>query len=122
MRKYSKELYEKEVLLKAAYAFTDTMYIHIDVDADNYLVELCSKQEEESNELYKKFENELIMQEVRVVVASKTKNIREMIVARALSSTIIDTNNESDIRTSDEYKDEILSDWFNKYEESIEVE
>ena len=122
MRKYSKELYEKEVLLKAAYAFTDTMYIHIDVDADNYLVEPCSKQEEESNELYKKFENELIMQEVRVVVASKTKNIREMIVARALSSTIIDTNNESDIRTSDEYKDEILSDWFNKYEESIEVE
>lgn len=122
MRKYSKELYEKEVLLKAAYAFTDTMYIHIDVDADNYLVELVSKQEEESDELYKKFENELIMQEVRVVVASKTKNIREMIVARALSSTIINTNNESDIKTSDEYEDEILSDWFNKYEESIEVE
>lgn len=122
MRKYSKELYKKEVLLKAAYAFTDTMYIHIDVDADNYLVELISKQEEESDELYKKFENELIMQEVRVVVASKTKKIREMIVARALSSTIINTNNESDIKTSDEYEDEILSDWFNKYEESIEVE
>lgn len=122
MRKYSKELYKKEVLLKAAYAFTDTMYIHIDVDADNYLVELISKQEEESDELYKKFENELIMQAVRVVVASKTKKIREMIVARALSSTIINTNNESDIKTSDEYEDEILSDWFNKYEESIEVE
>ena len=73
MRKYSKELYEKAIILKTAYAFTDVMYIHIDVEPDNYIIELFSKKNEPDEELYHKFENELIMQEVRVIVSEKTK-------------------------------------------------
>ena len=30
MKSYAKELYEKEVVVKAAYAFTDRAYIHLD--------------------------------------------------------------------------------------------
>lgn len=121
MKKYSKELYQKEVILKAAYAFTDIMYIHIDVDTENYLVELTSKQNEASEVLYKKFENELIMQEVRLIVSGKTKAIREIIVARALSSTMINTDVENSINISDDCADEILCDWFDRYEEDTEI-
>lgn len=121
MKKYSKELYQKEVILKAAYAFTDIMYIHIDVDDENYLIKLTSKQNETSDVLYKKFENELIMQEVRVIVSGKTKSIREMIVARALSSTMINTDVENLANISDDCADEILSDWFDRYEENTEI-
>ena len=47
--KYSKELYDKDVLIKAAYAMSDKVYIHLDVDKDNYLVEFSSKDLNDSN-------------------------------------------------------------------------
>ena len=40
IRYYAKELYSKEVILKAAYAFTDRLYIHLDADATYYKVQL----------------------------------------------------------------------------------
>ena len=47
MKSYAKELYEKEVVVKAAYAFTDRAYIHLDVRGENYLVSLVPKGEEQ---------------------------------------------------------------------------
>lgn len=114
MKQYSKELYTREVLLKTAYAFTNSMYIHLDVDDQNYLVTLTSKENVVESEMYAKFENELIAQETRRLIAKKTKNIREMIVARALSSTMIHQNIENiQENIEDDYDaDDILKDWF----------
>ncbi|CUX34504.1 hypothetical protein BN3456_01583 [Clostridium sp. C105KSO13] len=90
--KFSKDIYTQEVLLKAAYAFTDCSYIHLDTDAEDYIVSLTPKEGTDANHLYEKFENELIAQETRRLVAEKTKNIRELTVARALASTIVNVS------------------------------
>ena len=116
MHKYSMKLYTKEVLLKTAFSFTDEMYIHLDAEEDMYIVQLTNKKGIEEEILYSRFENELIAQETRLIVSEKTKSIRELIVARALSSTIINKKVD-EIEESDEYKsDNILKDWFEKYE------
>lgn len=121
IRYYAKELYSKEVILKAAYAFTDRLYIHLDADATYYKVQLISKEENKNEKkLYAEFENELIAQETRRVIAEQTKNIREMIIARALSSTIVNNVEEANIdllKNEDAYAaEEILQDWFDVYE------
>ena len=121
IRYYAKELYSKEVILKAAYAFTDRLYIHLDADATYYKVQLISKEENKNEKkLYAEFENELIAQETRRVIAEQTKNIREMIIARALSSTIVNNVEEDNIdllKNEDAYAaEEILQDWFDVYD------
>ena len=115
MKRYSKEIYSKEVLLKTAFAFTDSMYVHLDTDESQYLVELYSKTDDVEDLLYKRFENELIAQETRRIVAEKTKAIRELLVARSLSSTIVNTGLANPEVTNYE-ADEILTDWFDKNE------
>ena len=83
---------------------------------------MISKSEKDKNEeeLYAEFENELIAQETRRMIAEQTKNVREMIVARALSSTIVNKVEEDDIdlpKNEDTYAaEEILQDWFDVYE------
>lgn len=41
--KYSKEIYDKDVLVKAAYSLSDTAYFHLDADEKHYLVEIVPK-------------------------------------------------------------------------------
>lgn len=116
MKRYSKELYSKEVLMKTAFAFTDEMFIHLDAAKEEYLVELTSKKGVDAETLYAMFENELIAQETRRIVTEKTKHIREMIVARSLSSTIINTEPDEEADTDEYHVDEILTDWFEQNE------
>lgn len=117
MRYYSQTIYSKEVLLKSAYSFTDECYIHLDIEGSNYVVELIPKNGVDSEQYYLKFENELVAQETRKIVAEKTKEIREMIVARSLSSTIINNSVEEVTNEEDFSADEILKDWFDNGEE-----
>lgn len=120
MQKYCKELYTKEVVMKAAFAFTDEMFVHIDADDKNYLVSLTVKKSakgEDIEEIYARFENELIAQETRLIVAERTKHIREMVVARALSSTVVNTGLAEQDDLEEFNADEILTDWFEKENE-----
>ena len=117
MRKYSKELYTKEVVMKTAFAFTDNIFIHIDVNDKEYLITLKAKNDIPEEEMYAQFENELIAQETRLLVAERTKNIREMIVARSLSSTIVNIGLNEQEETEEFNADEILTDWFDGEDE-----
>lgn len=117
MRKYSKELYTKEVVMKTAFVFTDNIFIHIDVDEKDYLITLKAKKDISEEEMYAQFENELIAQETRLFVAERTKNIREMIVARSLSSTIVNTGLNEQEEMEEFNADEILTDWFDGEDE-----
>ena len=65
VKKYAKELYAKEVVMKAAYMFTDCAYLHLDVDTENYLISMQSKTNESEETLLNRFENELIVQQAR---------------------------------------------------------
>lgn len=120
--KVNKKLFSSEALLKAAYSFLDNAYIHFDEEESEWLVNMESKgQEGLPDDINRKFENELLAQTVRINVANRTKTIREIVLARAMTSTMIDKNDpiekiqseQSDI--SEETLNEILTDWFDSH-------
>lgn len=115
---YAKELYSKTALLKAAYSFTDRAYLHLDADDTNYLVTITAKdgcdpvtQEE--------FDNEMLCQSLRHEVYLQTKTIRELLVARSMASTMIETAPAEDVAEDfSEQEDAILADWFGAGDEA----
>lgn len=114
-----KELYSKIALIKTAYNFTDKAYIHLDADKDYYIVTLKSKKGCDIKE--DEFVNEMLEQSVRHEVYIQTKNIRELILARALASSVVlkDENSYSnDIEESKFVEDEILKDCLCKWVDS----
>jgi His-Xaa-Ser system protein HxsD len=116
---FDKAFYSKHALLKAAFAFTDRAYLHLSQDRDNYIIECTPKHsclETELEELVGEIKNELLAQSVRQVVFWQTKNIRELILARSLASTIVDKaepslNPENLSGIGEAELDEILTSW-----------
>lgn len=114
---FSKEIYNIEALLKASYSYTDRTYIHLDADDQYYIVDIVPKKGSINNEIdVESFQNEILAHMVRQEIREKTRNIRELVLARAFSSTMISEaptykpeNNTMDIN-------DILKDWFVKYE------
>lgn len=111
--KFSKELYSKTALIKAAYNFTDSAYVHLDADEQYYYVELLSKSDSDKIDEHD-FVNEMLAQSVRHEIFQQTKHIRELLYARAVaSSVIVDESLIEDSSNEIPYtEDEILKDWF----------
>ena len=132
MIRINRFVYSREALLKAAFAFTDQNYIHLDETETDYQVEIIPKnmfgnsdsigQTLNEEQLYADFENELIMQETRRVVAERTRVIRELIAARALASTMVikvDGMSQNEEENEEDYSAEnILEDWFTDNEDT----
>jgi His-Xaa-Ser system protein HxsD len=116
--KFDKSLYSKEAIMKTAFAFTDRAYLHLSQDEGHYCVEYWLKHascEENAKKLGGEIENEALAQTVRQVVLLQTKNIREMILARSLASTIVgemkaDADGILPAEAPD--LDQMLTDWF----------
>ena len=114
---FSKSLYNKEALLKAAYSYTDRAYIHLDADDKYYIVEIMWKNENFSTGIeLEEFQNEILAQMIRQEVREKTKTIRELILARAFSSTMISETPSFQPESNTVDINDILRDWFEKYE------
>lgn len=109
---FKKELYPKTVLLKAAFNFTDKAYIHLDCDEENYYTEITLKNGCAITE--QDFLNEMLIQATRYQIAKDTKTIRELIYARAMASTILESEHEGSIDDSEPDMTEILRDWFDE--------
>ena len=120
MKRFLKELYDRNVIIKSAYLFTDKYYIHIDADQEAYFVEFTSKTGEASDNIEQLYENELIAEKTRIIINDKTKDLRELIAARALASTIIDIESKDEldeIKTIEDFSAfNILRDWFEENE------
>lgn len=117
--KFRKELYSKVALIKAAYNFSDVAYIHLDADDVYYYVDIEPKENDNViNE--QEFVNEMLTQSVRHEVYQQTKNIRELLLARAMAtSVIVDENMVDDIKQDETFsEDDILKDWFSSNEKS----
>jgi His-Xaa-Ser system protein HxsD len=115
---FNRKLYSKTALLKAAYFFTDSAYIHLDADDSYYYVEITPKNSE-TNISEDEFVNEMLVQSVRHEVYMQTKNIRELLLARALSTSMITDRKsmEDDLKKDDKFnEDSILKDWFDSNE------
>ncbi len=112
--KFPASLYTKDVLFKAAYNYTDSAYIHLDFIDDYYIVDIEMKNSDLSIS-EKEFQNELVAQMVRKNVRNQTRNIRELMLARAFASTIIEDDTLKMQETS-EFEEvninDILKDWF----------
>jgi len=113
---YNSKLYPKEVLIKAAYSFIDKAYIHLDFVEEKYVVEITPKEKEEEVKK-EQFDNEMLVQSARYIIAKKTLGIREIILGRALASTLIDAGDTQceEVEASIE-ENTILKDWFEKDE------
>ena len=113
LMRFNRQLYSKTALLKAAYNYTDTAYVHLDVDDKYYYVSIESKSTEKAVS-EKEFKNEMLAQSVRHEIYLQTKNIRELLLARSLATSVVadqpgDQSEEADVTFSE---DEILRDWF----------
>lgn len=108
---FSKELYSKEALIKAAYKYTDKAYIHLDVTDDKYIVDIEAKRETDPI-VEKDFKNTLLSEMVRICISDRTKAVRELILARAFSSTIIEKDTVESPPENNYDIDSILTDWF----------
>lgn len=110
--RFSKEMYPKVALIKAAYNFTDRAYFHLDADDYYYIVDYVDKNPDKPVSK-DEFTNEMLVQCTRYEVLRRTHNIRELLVARAMASTMIE--NHDSTAEYDDYEfdaSEILTDWF----------
>ena len=116
---FKKELYPKEAIMKAAYHFVDRCYIHVDMIAQDYIVRVTPKPGVQLEDFVNEFENELLAQSVRYQVYQQTHTLREILVARAMSSTMTSGNQDIDENNLPEQVDtleNILMDWFERNE------
>ena len=114
----SKELYSKAALLKAAFSFVDRAYIHLDHDDTHWIISMRAKQAVDDI-LPADFENEILAQEVRLAVYRKTHSLREILLARAMASSLVSESDpkkqihEDEASVSDEELSRILKYWYN---------
>ena len=109
--KYPEDISPKEVLIKAAYRFLDRAYIHVTKDNGDFVVSITPKGNEDTLSSGE-FDNEMLAQAARYIVAAKTKNIREITIGRAMASTIIEENSVQEEPEDVSNIDNILKDWF----------
>lgn len=110
-----KELYSKQVVLKAAYHFTDEYYVYLDCTDNEYIVLVKPKKENGESELATdEFSNELIAQAARESIFLQSEDIRKLILGRAFASTVIEENS-ADFEDADSEDDESLfEDWYDE--------
>lgn len=110
---FRRELYSKTALIKAAFNYTDSAYVHLDADDHYYYVTLSAKSgaAEPSDD---EFLNEMLAQSVRHEVYLETKDIRKLLLARAMATSVVADSDPSDVGEDAEAfsEDAILRDWF----------
>lgn len=117
--RFKEKLYPREAVMKAAYHFIDRCYIHVDTCDEEYVIDITSKDDSNADTVAFEFENELLAQTVRYQIYLQTHTIREILMARAMSSTITGSNTKLEneqLPDSIENLDSILTDWFEKNE------
>ena len=109
--RYGKELYPKDVLIKAAFHFLNVAYVHLDCTETEYVVRMTPKPG--NNIVEAEFDNEILSQLTRHTINEQTKEIRALTLARALGSSVVIHSAENDEIMNDSVEaDNILKDWF----------
>ena len=112
---YDSDIYPKEAVLKAAYAFIGDYYLHIRLEGKLYIVDITPKDEVGTESVIREFENELLAATLRLQIYQRTHVLREIMLARAMASTMIvdeSVNTEEDEDSAGVSLSEITKDWF----------
>ena len=109
--RYKKELYSKNVLFKTCYKFTDVAYVHLDSDSNDFIVTISPKNNGDITDFDREFANQMIEETNREIVNEQTKNIRQILFARSMASTVIYDEEIGEIETNVTDKS-AMKDWF----------
>lgn len=105
-------VYPLKAIYRAAYLFVDRYYIGLDQKDDSYEISFSGKEHAADEADMGAFQNELLHQSLKLAMDQDTKEIRELIVTRALYSAFI-PEKVSDVESEDEYDlDEIAKAWY----------
>ena len=113
--RFKKDLYPKEAIIKASYFFADNFFISLDSDEEYFLVTMDPKNDGIEQNVEKEILNEVLAQTNRYYISTSTKNLREIIVGRALASTMIDDRDKGFVDDETISADDILVNWFDKH-------
>ena len=111
---FDKELYDKRALIKAAYAFTDRAYIHLSQTKSAW----CASWAPKDGGVLEPgaFENEMIVQQLRLQLVRDSSDIRKILLGRAMASTLMEMPADqtvSNLRAEDPGEaEDILKGWF----------
>lgn len=131
--KLDKAIYPLIVIKKAISNFFDDVYVRIEEDNKNFIINFkLQNKQVDLEKIIGEFYNECLRESLRYEISFETKNIRELIVGRALYTTCImfDKNEDNQEQTDEliyeednntEYSlEDIAVNWFEKYEDSEE--
>lgn len=111
---FDMQLYAKDVIIKTAYSFIDKYFVHLDIVDNKYKIDIIAKDNEPEEDIRNKLNNEIILQLARFTVSARTCEVRQLILGRAFSSSMI-----SEDKNIPQYNPEyvssseiILKDWF----------
>ena len=118
------KLYPVMAIKKALSNYTKNVYLKMDYEDEKTIkikiVPKENKTKEELEEIIGKLYNELFNETLRYEISVETKNLRELIVGRALYTTCIDTKTEDEKLSKEKLEDynidEIATNWFSKSE------
>ncbi len=122
----SKKIYPLTAVKKALTNFMDDIYTKIEDRDDKIIVQILLKRDKISwDKLIGELYNDFLRESLRYNISLETKNLRELIIGRALYTTCIEIEenekekNEGELE--DKYSiDEIAVNWFDKYEKKEE--
>ena len=117
--KVKKDIYPLKAVYRAAYLLTDDYYIGIDQNSEEYLIYFSSKERTHDGKIkavdYEdagRFQNELLDQSMKMAIGNDTRQIRELIVTRALYSAFIPQDEPAETDENEEYNlEEIAEAW-----------
>ena len=114
-----KQLYSKAAILRVAYQFIDSVYIHISQSDASWIIEWTPKKEDCIIDA-RTFENEAVAQQLRLTLLEDTSDLRRIVLARAYASTVVDDETPGDSSSSTQQKyssipfspDDVLKGWY----------
>ena len=130
----SSNIYPTISVQKAIANFMDLTYIKLEEKENKIILKLKIKDNKENLEqIIGEFYNELLRESLRYNISKETKNLRELIVGRALYTTCIEmdkeltekqeilesTKDNDDFNEEEDFPlDEIVINWFEKYDDN----
>lgn len=117
-------LFNQEAIFKTAYLFIDDYFVYMQYAREHCIkIFVEAKQGVDIANIDKRFCNELLAQMLRYRLSVENKNIKELIIGRALYSTCIETaenveNEQSVVEFPECSLEDIAVDWFEVYGEA----
>lgn len=113
------KVYNIKIVMKASYIFIDEFYIFLDYQNGKILVTIESKNNNtvDIDKCKGEFCNELLRQGIRYAISMDTKDIRELIMGKALYDTCIEYESNKEVCEENQQFDDylnILTNWFDR--------